>query len=97
MAKKANFGGKAGVYKSWDGKLTGPSAGEPAPPPSRNKTWSSVQRKQGGKLFTIEEVQEIVDKAIEAALAGEDNIPKVADVVDSPEPEREEEFVIRGK
>lgn len=96
MAKRANFGGKAGVYKSWDGKLTGPSAGEPAPPPNRNQTWGSVQKKQSGKLFTLDEVQDIVDKAVAAALADTDKpIKKVSEVIAETEPE--EEFIVRGK
>ena len=114
MAKKPSIvGAKAGNYRAWDGKLTGPDAGDPASPPERNQTWGSVQRKQGGKLYTLAEVEEIVSKAVVEALQNSNvvtvDVPQnnaavvtetVKPVIVKPLPEEEEageNIIIRGQ
>jgi hypothetical protein len=100
MPKRPSFGGKAGVYRAWDGKLTGSDAGEPAPPPERNQTWGSVQRKQSGNpLYTLAEVEEMVNKAVKEALMTQ-NAAVAEAKAPAPAPakeEVEEDIIIRGQ
>lgn len=94
MAKKPNQG-RAGIFRPWDGTLTGPAAGDPTPMPNRNQTWSSVQKKQSPRTFTAEEVKEIVAEVAAAARAGKEipDFEKIAAEKEQPA----EEFVIGGK
>ena len=94
MANKPNQG-KAGIFRPWDGKLTGPSPGEPGPMPDRNHSWSSVQRKQN-KTFTADEVKQIVADAVEAFKSGKE-LPDFEEVQEEEQVQPEEEFFIGGK
>jgi hypothetical protein len=95
MAKKPNQG-RAGIFRPWDGTLTGPAAGDPTPMPSRNQSWSSVQKKQTPKTFTVEEVKEIVAEVVAATKAGKE-LPDFEKAATVKEELPQEEFVIGGK
>lgn len=94
MAKKPNQG-RAGIFRPWDGKLTGPQPGEPAPMPDRNQSWSSVQKKQN-QMFTVEDVEQIVAKAVAAVKEGRE-VPPIEVPVEEEKEELQEEFKIGGK
>jgi hypothetical protein len=95
MANKPNQG-KAGIFRPWDGTLTGPAAGDPTPMPNRNQTWSSVQKKQTPKTFTVEEVKEIVAEVVAATKEGKE-LPDFEKAAAAKEELPQEEFVIGGK
>jgi len=95
MANKPNQG-RAGIFRPWDGKLTGPAPGEPTPMPDRNQSWSSVQKKQAPRTFTAEEVKEIVAEAVAAIKAGKE-VPDIEKTVEEKKELPEEQFVIGGK
>jgi len=95
MAKKPNQG-RAGIFRPWDGKLTGPAPGDPTPMPDRNQTWSSVQKKQTPKTFTADEVKDIVAEAIAAIKEGRE-VPNFEKEVEETKEQPEKEFVIGGK
>jgi hypothetical protein len=95
MASK-ELGGRAGIFRPWDGKLTGPQPGEPGPVADRNQTWGSVQQKQSGRMFSTAEVRKIIADIITAVKSGKDI--NVDDVVSEEKTEKkDEEFVIGGK
>lgn len=94
MSKEANQG-RARIFTPWDGKSTGPrSAVTGVAPPSRHYSWNSVKKNQG-RMFTIEEVEKIVAKAVAAVRGGREVPPIEQDVKEEEIPE--EEFVIGGK
>lgn len=97
MADKSNRG-RAGIFKPWDGKLTGPNAGDPGTSkrPDRSYSWGSVQQKQTPQTFTADEVEQIVQRAIEAIQAGQP-VPKINEESKKKVEEQEEEYIIGGK
>lgn len=95
MANKPNQG-RAGIFRPWDGTLTGPQKGEPAPVKERNQTWNSVQKRQSGRMFTADEVRDIVANAIAAIKEGKE-VPGIPDAPAKKEEDKEKEFLLGGK
>jgi 5-methylcytosine-specific restriction endonuclease McrA len=95
MANKPNQG-RAGIFRPWDGKLTGPAPGEPSPMPDRNQSWSSVQKKQAPRTFTVEEVKELIAEAVSAVKSGKD-VPDIEKAIEEKKELPEEQFVVGGK
>lgn len=94
MANRPNQG-RTGIFRPWDGTLTGPQKGEPTPVKERNQTWNSVQKRQSGRMFTADEVREIVADAIAAIKDGRE-IPEISDAP-AKEEKKEKEILLGGK
>ena len=98
MAKNTNQG-RAGIFRPWDGKLTGPQPGEPGPMPDRNQSWCSVQKKRG-QTFTLEQVKQIVAAEVARAInaiKGGKPIPEFQPEMKEKEEQKEVVLAIGGK
>lgn len=89
--------GKAGIFRAWDGSLTGPAPGDPGPMAERDHSWSSVKKKQSGKVFTAAEVKQLVEEAIAADREGRGVAPVAQEKLPSESAPAEGVIKIGGK
>jgi hypothetical protein len=96
-AIKGESGIKAGAYKPLEGSFSRGGVNAPvaaAGKPKVNASWGSVKSKQGNRLFTAEEVTEMIKAALNAVGAGRDVDSVVAEIV---EEEAEGDIVVSGR